>query len=190
MNASGGYIERTYSTALFELAECSGAFDAVKDDLDSWIEICGEEKDFQELIISPYFSSQYKQQLVRKIFSGKISDLTLNFLIVAIRHNRTRFLSQIMEEYNRLWDVRQGRCSVQVTVATKISDDEAARISNDIASSIDRKVKINIAINPDIIGGIIIRYDDKVIDNTVRTRLNKTVETILNRGKRRKIDEV
>lgn len=190
MKAVGDYLGKTYAGVLFALADESDILDVVKDDLDSWTEICGGEKDFERLIISPYFSSEYKQQFVGKILSGKITDLTMNFLVVAIKHNRTIFLPQIIAEYNKLWDSRAGYCAVEVTVARQINIDEAAKLSADIASVVERKVRLELIVNPSIIGGIIIRYDDKVIDNTIRNRLQKAVETIIRRGKVRNVDEV
>ncbi len=190
MRLSDDYIKRAYATALFELADQSGIIDTVKEDFDSWTEICSAEKEFEKLVISPYFSSEYKQQLVRRILTGRIDDLSMNFLIVVIGHNRARFLSHIIGEYKQLWEAHAGYYPVVVTVAAKISDDETAKIAADIASVINKKIKLELAVNPEIIGGVIIRYDAKVIDNTVRTRLNNAVRTILSRAKRRKINEV
>ncbi len=190
MKALESYLEKTYAAVLFELADESGALHVVKDDLDCWTGICDMVKDFERFIISPHFPSEYKQQFVRKMLSGKIADLTVDFLVVVIRHNRTKFLSNIIAEYNRLWDVREGYCPVEVTVARQISDDEAKKLAADIASVMDCKVLLTLTINPEILGGVIIRYDDKVIDNTVKGRLHKAVETIIKRGKGREINEV
>lgn len=191
MKSSGGYIERVYAGSLFELADQSGMLDAVKDDLDSWTAICSSEEDFEKLIISPYFSSEYKQQLVRRVLSDKIADLTMNFLAVVIRHNRTAFLKKIIEKFHGLWRVREGYCDVQVTVAEPVGNQQRATIAAAIAEALEKKASLQFVVNPAIIGGVIIRYDDKVIDNTIRTRMNKIVETILKRGKkRRKNDEV
>jgi F-type H+-transporting ATPase subunit delta len=190
MEALGSYLEKTYAAVLFELADESGALHVVKDDLDCWTGICGMVKDFEKLIVSPYFPSEYKQQFVHKMLSGKIANLTMDFLVVVIKHNRTKFLPHIIAEYNRLWDVREGYCPVEVTVAGRISDNEVKKLAADIASMMDCKVKLKLTINPEILGGVTIRYDDKVIDNTVQGRLHKAVETIIKHGKGRKINEV
>jgi F-type H+-transporting ATPase subunit delta len=190
MEALGSYLEKTYAAVLFELADESGALHVVKDDLDCWTGICGMVKDFEKLIVSPYFPSEYKQQFVRKVLSGKITDLTMDFLVVVIRHNRTKFLPHIIAGYNRLWDARAGYCPVEVTVARQISNDETEKLAADIASMINCKVKLKLTINPEILGGVTIRYDDKVIDNTVKGRLHKAVETIIKHGKGREINEV
>ncbi|MFZ0035215.1 MAG: ATP synthase F1 subunit delta [Sedimentisphaerales bacterium] len=190
MIAPGSYLEKTYAAVLFELADEADTLRAVKDDLDCWTEICNMVKDFEKLIVSPYFSSEHKQQFVHKMLSGKITDLTMNFLEVVIRHDRTRFLPHIITEYNKLWDARAGYCPVEVTVAKQISNDEVEKLAAGIASTINCKVKLKLTINPEILGGVIIRYDDKVVDNTVKGRLHKAVETIIEHGKGREINEV
>jgi F-type H+-transporting ATPase subunit delta len=164
--------------------------DAVKEDLDCWTELCSVEKDFEKMIISPYFPSEYKQQFSARILSDKMGDLTTNFLAVVIRHNRTTYLRRIIVEYNRLWDAHQGYCPVEVTVAREMNSDEVGKLSADIASAINRKIKLKLFVNPSLIGGSVIRYDSKVIDNTVRRRLQETVETIISRGKGRTINEI
>jgi F0F1-type ATP synthase delta subunit len=98
MEAIGSYLEKTYAAVLFELADESGALQAVKDDLDCWTGICGMVKDFEKLIVSPYFPSEYKQQFVHKMLSDKIADLTIDFLAVVIRHNRAKLLPHIIAE--------------------------------------------------------------------------------------------
>jgi F-type H+-transporting ATPase subunit delta len=190
MEAIGNYLVRTYAAVLFELADETSALQTVKDDFDSWTGICGAGKGFEEFIVSPYFPSEYKQHLIDKMLSGKISRLTMDFLRVVIKRNRTKFLPRIIAEYNKLWEARAGFCSVEVTVAKQINDDEVQKLAGNIASMIDRKVKLKLAINPEILGGVIIRYDDKVIDNTIKSRLHRAVETIIKHGKGREINEV
>ncbi len=190
MEAHGNYLEKTYASVLFELADQSGALNAVKDDFDCWTGICDMEKDFEKLIVSPYFTPEYKQQFVRKMLSGKIADLTMDFLAVVIRHNRAKILPDIIAEYSKLWDVREGYCPVEVTVAGRISDDEVEKLAADMASMMNCRVKLKLKVNPEILGGVIIRYDDKVIDNTIKNRMHKVVETIIKHGKGREINEV
>ena len=184
------HLETTYARALFELADEYGMLGTVKDDLDSWTNLCKAEKDLEKLIISPYFSSEIKQHFISRLLSGKITDLTMNFMTAVIKHNRTTYLPQIIAEYHKMWEAREGYCHVELMVARAMPPQEVGKLSADIASAINRKIKLELSVNPSIIGGIIIRYDDKVIDNTVRGRLQTAVKAIIRRGESRKIDEV
>ena len=184
------HLGKTYAGALFELADEYGMLGSVKDDLDSWTNLYKAEKDFEKLIISPYFSSEIKQQFISRLLSGQVTDLTMNFMTAVIKHNRTRYLPQIIAEYHKMWEAREGYCHVKLTVARTIPSPEVGKLSDDIASAINRKIKLELSVNPSIIGGIIIRYDDKVIDNTIRGRLQKAIKAIIKRGEGGKIYEI
>jgi F-type H+-transporting ATPase subunit delta len=185
------HLAEIYGRAFFELAEHSQMVNVIKDDLDVVQDISVQEKDFRVFMASPYFSSGYKEQMVQKIFSGKLNDLTIDFLRAVIRHNRMVFLPQIVNRYNELWEAHHGYKIVQVTVSDAMSSQETERLSADMAQAMKNKVKLQIGVNPSIMGGIIIRYGDRVIDNSIRGRLRRAIGAIMSRPKRRgKADEV
>lgn len=188
---AGIRLGEVYAQALFELAEQSKTIDVIKDDLDVVRSVSIQEKDFEALMVSPYFSAEYKGQIAQKIFSGKLSDLTVNFLITAIRHNRMMFLPQIIDRFNELLETHEGYCIVQVTVSEAMSKEGAKKLSENIAGAVKNKVKLQVDVNPSIMGGIIIRCGDSVIDNSIRSRLRRAVKIIMSRPKmQEKIDEV
>jgi F-type H+-transporting ATPase subunit delta len=184
-------LTEAYARALFDLARESQLVDAVKDDLDLLMDVAAEERDFARVMTSPYFSEQVKMQLVRKIFCGRISKLTVNFLMVVIAHDRMTFLPKIATRYDEIWDGFHGRYIVNVTVSQTLTDDEVRGLSDDIAAAIKSQIRLDLAVNPGIIGGIVIRCGDRVIDNSIKGRLQRAVETIAARAKRgMEIDEV
>jgi F-type H+-transporting ATPase subunit delta len=184
-------LAEIYASTLFDLGRESEMADTVKYNLDALAEVIASENDFWTLLGSPYFSDEYKEQLLRKILSGKIADLTMDFLMVVIRHDRLMLLQHIIEKYNELWDHSNGYCSVKVTVSHAMTDDEVKAMSDDIATSLNSKIRLAIAVEPAIIGGASIRYDDMIIDNTVRNRLQTAVKTIKSQRKGRlKTNEV
>jgi F-type H+-transporting ATPase subunit delta len=178
-------LAEIYASTLFDLARESEMADTIKYNLDALADVIVSENDFWTLLGSPYFSDEYKEQLLRKILSGKIADLTMDFLMVVIRHERLMLLPNIIEKYNELWDRSNGYYSVKVTVSRAMTDDEVKAMSDDIATSLNRKIRLAIAVEPAIIGGASIRYDDMIIDNTVRNRLLTAVKTIKSQRKGR-----
>jgi F-type H+-transporting ATPase subunit delta len=184
------HLAEIYARALFELAERSKMVNAIKDDLDIVQNLIIKEKDFGALMASPYFSPDYKEQIAQKIFSGKLSDLTIDFLRVVIRHNRMVFLPQIINRFNEIWEAHHGYKIVQVTVSQVLNSQETEMLSADMARAMNNKVKLQIGVNPSIMGGVIIRFGDRVIDNSIRSRLRRAVNTIMSRQKAGKIDEV
>jgi ATP synthase F1 delta subunit len=178
-------LAEIYASTLFDLGRELEMADTVKYNLDALADVIAGEKDFWTLLGSPYFSQEYKEQLLRKILSGRIADLTMDFLMVVIRHDRLMVLPHIISKYNELWDHSNGYCSVKVTVSHAMTDDEVKAMSDDIAIAINRKVRLAMAVEPAVIGGASIRYGDMVIDNTVRNRLQTAVKTIKSQRKGR-----
>ena len=191
MNDISNYLGDIYARTLFSLADESKTTADVKNDLDAFWGVVASEKDFAALIASPCFYTDYKEQLVGRVFSGRLSELTMNFLMVVIRHDRAKFLSQIISKYNELWEDQQGCRSVRATVSRAMNEDEIVKLSLDIAAAMSRKVRLDVVVDPSIVGGIIIRYSDKVVDNTVKNRLQRAVNAITSGEKRRvRINEV
>jgi F-type H+-transporting ATPase subunit delta len=174
-----------YAQAVFETAQDQQLLVDVKSDLDSLGNVFNEAAELKELLWSPYFTRQYKAALLEKMFAGKFSQLTMNFLMVVARHNRLKFLPAIIAGFDRLWDHRHGLVPVKITVSQKLDDPRVKTLCNEISSAIQRKIRLTDSIvDPSIIGGIIIHFADKVIDNTIRTRLVNAVQNVTSQEKR------
>jgi F-type H+-transporting ATPase subunit delta len=181
---SGGRVGGLYAHTLFDISVERQAETATKSELEALQDVFAKEKDFWELMCSPYFTPAYKTVLLQKVFSGRLSDLTLDFLMVTVKHNRIRFLPDIGACFAKLWDSYHGCLPVKVTISEKTADGWGAKFSDEMASILNRKINLEVAVAPSIIGGIIIRYADKVVDNSVRTRLQNLVTTVTGAEKR------
>ena len=173
-----------YAKVLFELADRSKITQTIKEDLDLLVDIFVKEKDFHALMGSPYFSREYKKQLLQKVFSVRLSELMMNFLMVALRHNRIMFLLEIAFSFSQLWDVYYGYLNVKIVVSERFDNRRLQKLSEEIASALKGKINLEMAVDPAIIGGIIIRYGDRIVDNTIKTRLLRAVKVITGPEKR------
>ncbi len=179
-------LRENYANTLFELAGENQTIDAVKEDLETIAGIIREENDLVKFLMSPYFSRQCKEQLVAAALSARISELTMNFLMVLIRHNRVGLLPEIILRYGQLWDAERRCYPVDVTVSRPLEPGEAEKLTADMEAAVGGAVRLGLAVNPDILGGAIIRCGDKVIDNSVHNRLRTAVKTIISQVKGRK----
>jgi len=179
-------LRENYANTLFELAGENQAIDVVKEDLEIIAGIVGEENDLVKFLTSPCFSGQCKEQLVVTALSARISELTMNFLMVLIRHNRVGLLSEIILRYGQLWDAERRCYPVDVTVSRPLEPGEAEKLTADMEAAVGGTVRLGLVVNPGILGGAIIRCGDKVIDNSVYNRLQTAVKTILSQVKGRK----
>jgi ATP synthase F1 delta subunit len=122
--------------------------------------------------------------LVSEVFAGRLNELTENLLMVVVEHNRMKYLPQIIAKYDEFWEAANGMYRVKVVVSKQMEKLEVEKLTADIASAIDGRVRLELAVSPSIIGGIIIRYGNKVVDNSVRNRLFRTVKDIMSQRNR------
>ncbi len=172
------HVVETYTQALFDIAVESQLTSVIDADLDMVGKLFADEKDLRELMGSPYFTSKQKADLLEKVFSEKIEVLTVNFLMVLVRHNRIKFLPAIMDCYDRLWQNYKGYVQVIVTIPQVMDNDWICNLENDLESALGQKISLKLSIDPSVIGGVVIHYGNKVVDNTIRTKLLGTVKAV------------
>ncbi len=176
-------IHEIYSDVLFQLAEEAEQVGQVLEDLAAVAGVLRDEPDFMKLLMSARMKEPEKAAAIRRVFGGRVSDLTINFLCVLARRNRVGFLVGITDRYEVLADSLKNCRLVEVTLAKVISDDQLEQLRAKIKDAIRSEVKLKINIDPEILGGVILRQGDIMIDNSVRTVLDRTVNVIMDRSK-------
>lgn len=180
-----GYAAGVYSQALFELASQEQSLDSVKKDLDILSNLIKEQKDFLSFMTSPNFTVEQKRNLFEKISPG-FDSLTVNFLKTVLAHNRISLLPFIIEKYEKMYRGSQNLFDVQITFAKPVGTDELQLVKNEIKTAMGGKdINLSVKIDSSILGGTIIRYEDKVIDNSIRNRLRQALETTISRSRNR-----
>ena len=177
-SGAAAVLIEAYSQCLLDLAEQSQIVDVVETDLETVSTLLTQEPSFQAFLASPYFAEQTKRDLIRRALADRLHGITLNFLFVAIDHNRGRLLPEIIDRYKQLYRVRCGYRTVTAVVAKALREDQRTRLSQDLAEAMHAKVDLEVRVDPSILGGVILRYDDKMLDNSIRGRLNRTVGRI------------
>ena len=187
----GLHVADLYARTIYELAEQFKVVEELKDEMELLETLIAEEREFLHIMSSPQFSAEYKQSLLNKLFAGKISDLTLNFLLEVDRHNRMMYLPQMIEAFGEIWDARHGISIVELTLHENINQDELAGITQAISNAMGKQVQLKLKVKPAIMGGAVIRYGESVIDNSIKARLYRAVHTIMDSCKQIRIkDEV
>lgn len=179
-------LRESYANTLFDLARENQVLDAVKEDLETIAGVVRKEGDLVKFLTSPYFSRSSKEKFLAKALSGRIAELTMNFLVVLIKHNRMGLLPEIVARYAELWDVERHCYPVELTVSRPLEPGEVERLKEDMETAFGGAVRLEWAVDPDILGGVIIRCRDKVIDNSIHNRLRTAVKTIISQVKGRK----
>ena len=182
-------VREVYSEVLFELAEESGTVEDVMQDLSRVAELLRNESEFVAVLASYTIKPQEKAQIVRRVFGGKVQPLTVDFLSVLARRNRINFLTGICDRYETLVDVYHQRRLVEVKVSHKLGEDELKKLKAGLSEAIKSEVKLSVEVDPEMIGGIVIKKDDKVIDNSIRRALAEAVKSVVDKS-RKKIQQM
>ena len=112
-----------------------------------------------------------KKKALRSAFTGRVHPMVLNFILVVLEKRRQRLLGAIAEEYNGLLDEKLGRLHVQVTLAHAADEATERKFAQELSRILGRTAIPHITVDPNIIGGIVVRFGDRILDGSLRRRL-------------------
>ena len=182
-------VHEIYSDVMFELAQEAGLIDQVTDDLEAISGVLADEPEFLSLLTLSEIKPDEKAQIVRRVFKDRINGLTLDFLCVLAKRNRMSFLHGIGQRYQVLSDEHKHLYRIEVTLAKQPTDAELEKLKTDIRDAMNAEIKLSVMVDPEIVGGIVIRKGDLMIDNSVRTILDRTVNAVVDRSKHKSINQ-
>jgi F-type H+-transporting ATPase subunit delta len=165
-------LGQVYSRALFESAVESGALDEIQQQLGIWADALGENKDLQTFFFSPRFSSAEKKDAIRKIIDGG-NERFLNFLELLAERHRLPATFRIRRSFDELWREEHKLLPVEVTSAVELDESLVRSIGDRIEERTGRKVELTSRVDPDIIGGLVLRVGNRVLDASVQGRLQR-----------------
>jgi F-type H+-transporting ATPase subunit delta len=165
-------VARTYARALFEAAKDAGRIDEVRDQLTSFVEAVDEVPELRSLIRNPELDPLTKAAALDAVLEGA-DELIRNFVRVVTRKGRAAQLDEIAREYEVLVAAEEQILSVELTTAYELSDDEAAAIVKQIEEASGQRVEAARTVDPDLIGGLVLRAGSLEVDSSVRGRLDR-----------------
>jgi F-type H+-transporting ATPase subunit delta len=165
-------IAEVYARALFEAARDDGVLDRVHDELGQFADALDEDRNLQVFLFSPYFSSEEKKDGVRRIVSDADERL-LNFLELLAERHRMPVLFRIRRLFDSLWAEENKLLPVTVTSATELDQGLVEEIGKRIEEQTGRRVELSSNVDPDVLGGLVVRVGNMVLDATVRNRLEQ-----------------
>jgi F-type H+-transporting ATPase subunit delta len=167
----GSIVARSYAEALFTLGDKHDAHDELSAGLDAVASLLASDASIRAFFQTPKVDVARKQQALRSALQGRVSPLVMNFMLVVLRQRRQRLLTQIAAAYQNLLDEKLDRVHVEVTVAHQPDAQMEEQIRTQLARILGRSVLPHVRVDPAILGGIIVRWGDKVMDGSLRRRL-------------------
>ncbi len=171
-------IAKIYAEPAFELAVEDGTEQRLLDEILAVNKIFAANADFASIFANIAVPSAAKVDLIRRVLAEKISPLALNLLISIVKRDRTGFLPDIISVLQMLLDRRNNIKIVYVVFAQQPSQTRLEEFRQNLRNQIGADVKLNIGVDASLIGGVILRMDDRVIDGSVKNMLQKAAAKI------------
>src|SRR3984885_11924045 len=165
-------LAQVYGRSLFEVAREQGKLDELREQLGQFADAVSENHQLAVFFFSPYFSTKEKQDALVRMLDGADQTL-LNFLSLLIEKHRMPVIFRIRHEYERLWDEENKTLPVEITSAVELDKATTESLGKTIGERAGRKVTLAARVDPDILGGIVIRVGNSILDASIRNRLEQ-----------------
>jgi F-type H+-transporting ATPase subunit delta len=165
-------IAEVYARALFEVAQEHGLLDEVRDDLTAFAQALNDNRDFAVFFFSPYFSSEEKKDGLKRAVTGA-EPVFMNFLEALIERHRMPAIFRIRDRYQDMWEDERDLLPVEVTSAVALDKATIGSIGDRIGEQTKRTVELSSKVDPDILGGIVLRVGNVILDASIRNRLEQ-----------------
>jgi F-type H+-transporting ATPase subunit delta len=165
-------LEELAVDAALGAAERAGQLDEVEDELFRFERILDAEPELRSTITSGNYSNEVKRQLLHTLLDGKVSDVTFALLERAVLEPRGRTIEHALRELSTLAAKRRNRLIAHVTTATELSIEEQQGLADALGQSFDGEVRLQVVVDPSLIGGLTVQIGDELIDASVARQLD------------------
>lgn len=167
-------IAGRYATALYDMADEAKQLDAVADDLRGLKGLLAESDDLRRLVRSPLIGRQNQiKAMLAVLKKAGVNDLTRRFIGVVGENRRLFALSGIIEAYLETLASRRGEETAYVASAVALNDDQQTRLADSLKTAVGSQVRIETEVDPSLIGGLVVRVGSRMIDSSVKTKLQR-----------------
>jgi F-type H+-transporting ATPase subunit delta len=162
-----------YALAVFELAQEERAVETVAADFSTLKQLMAESPELTRLIRAPVFSREEQAAGMNGVLHRmEAAPLTRRFILLLASKRRLFALPDIIRAYGNMVSRQKGEMSAQVTSARPLSDDEIAELKSILRSKLSKEVKLDSRVDPSLLGGLIVQVGSRMIDSSIRTKLN------------------
>jgi F-type H+-transporting ATPase subunit delta len=165
-------VAEVYARALFQVAREREILDEVREQLGQFADAMHENRDLAVFFFSPEFSTEEKEDALKRSVTGA-DPAVMNFLEALIERHRMPAIFRIRTRYDELWDEENKLLPVQVTSAVELDAKTITSIGKRIGEQTGRTVELSSQVDPDILGGIVLRVGNSILDASIRNRLEQ-----------------
>ncbi len=170
-------IAEVYGRSLFEVASEHDKADEIREQLGEFADALEENRDLTVFFFSPYFSTPEKKEGLAKALDGADETLS-NFLELLIEKHRMPAIFRIRRVYDKLWEQANRILPVQIATAVPLDDGVARKLGDEIEKTTGQKIELTSTVDPDLLGGIVVRVGNSILDASIRHRLETLRRTV------------
>jgi F-type H+-transporting ATPase subunit delta len=170
-------VARVYAEALFEVGREKGKLDALQQQLGEVADAVDGNRELQVFFFSPYLSTTEKQEGIARAITGAEPEL-INFLELLVDKHRMTEVFRIRREFDELWKQENRRIDVTVTSAVELDPAVVTRIGQEVERQTGEEVDLSSRVDNEILGGIVLRVGNMVLDASIRSRLEKLRKSV------------
>ena len=171
-----------YAQALFDMAKKKNQLDEQLGELIKVQLIFREHGPLTRALQSPTVPSAAKKSILQRVLAGRVGERTLHFFYVLVDKNREAYVDSIVESYKELLRTSRNEVKVVVQSADKLDDSLVKQVEKSMQSYTGKKVELEFEVVPEMLGGLIFRIGDRIIDGSVRNQLNQIHERLSKAG--------
>lgn len=167
-------VYEPYAQALMSLAQADGLVDQFGNDVSQLLDLLSESQEFKQFLSNPLIKPEAKKAVIQQVVGDQVNPYILNFLMLLVDRRRIGFLEGICKQYQTLLRQLKRILLAEVTSATALTDEQQASVRQKIvAMSGGQQVELDVHVDPDLIGGVIIKVGSQVFDASIRGQLRR-----------------
>ena len=165
-------LAEVYARALFEVAREHGKLDELREQLGQFADALDQNRDLAVFFFSPYFSGAEKEDALERILDG--AELSfLNFLKLLIENHRMPIIFRARQQFEHMWERENKLLPVEITSAIELDEATTESLGREIGERAGRRVRLAAHVDPNILGGIVLRVGNSILDASIRNRLEQ-----------------
>ncbi|OCL25647.1 ATP synthase F1 subunit delta [Orenia metallireducens] len=171
-------VAERYAQALFDLAMEDKALEETENQFHEIVNVVNSNDELKQLLNHPKLSNDQKKETLTKVFEKELSNYLMNFIKILIDKGRVDYLQAIYQQFKKLVDTQQNRLEVQVISPINLSEKYQDKLKLKLEDTTKKEVALKLKVQPELLGGLILKIGDKVIDGSLLNHLKKLENTL------------
>lgn len=170
------FTTNQFAQSLYAVAEKKDNVFGIKDSLEQLVNLYRKNPEFRFVLLSKRIEKSQKSQILRNSLAGKMDNLAIEILEILLDKDSIRELPAVMNRYQNIVSEKTKSAQVSVTVSDSIGEQQVSDLQKSIETKLNKKIDIQLDVDPKIIGGMVLRIDNTIIDGSIKRQLEKIRE--------------